>query len=426
MFRSASAACLALCLCARLIFATSPAAADDGGRARFAAGETAFASGDYAAAAVAFAAALQAGVDGPSVIYNLAVAHFRAGDLGAADEYFLLLSDRYPTMRPLSEYNQGLSDNRRGRIAAARQHFLLAYRGAVGDRKLRILASTMLARTEGKERPVNRRWHGAVGLRAGYDDNVALLDERVLPPGSAADSSAIDLFAQIASADVSDRGLRFDAAVYAVRYPDANDFDQAGVDLRIAHEWRLRDLNVTASIGAATSTLGGETFDRRLRGGLEAEWFFADRSRLALAFGAENVSSGSTAFRQVDGERRLASIDYRWRGDVQDWTIGWATEQNDRRGAGVSAARTRWRAGYRYRIEDRYRVGVNLERRKSEFDELLPARREDLVALRAFADWLPSARWLVTVSLTATDNASNDAVFGYERQVAMLGAMWLF
>ena len=84
-----------------LAFATAVSAADQTGEP-FAAGVAAFNAQDYERALTLFQAALDAGVEGPAVHYNIAVASYKLGRYRRAEAEFVLIADRYPAMRGLA------------------------------------------------------------------------------------------------------------------------------------------------------------------------------------------------------------------------------------------------------------------------------------------------------------------------------------
>src|SRR5690606_24689524 len=142
----------------------------------------AFAEGDYAAAAARFDAAKEAGMEGPAVDYNRAVSYYRLGNFAEAERIFRELAAAYPEMRPLAEYNLGLTLMRQARPVEARQAFERAR--AEGDAAVAALADAMLERTAPEEPIAPARkaaWIGLFDFALGYDDNVALVDESSLP-----------------------------------------------------------------------------------------------------------------------------------------------------------------------------------------------------------------------------------------------------
>jgi tetratricopeptide (TPR) repeat protein len=180
--------CLALVIFAALALAqTAGAAAESAASERFAAASRAFAEQDYRRALADFQAALDLGHEGPAVHYNLAVCYYRLGEYVRAEQAFRELAREFPEMRDLAEYNLGLALTRQGREAEARGAFEQARNG--NDERVAALAAAMLERlTAAEVAPRAESWMRLIDLRAGYDDNVALIDAASVPAGRSTES----------------------------------------------------------------------------------------------------------------------------------------------------------------------------------------------------------------------------------------------
>ncbi len=220
-------------------------------------GTAAYSSGDYELALKHFQSARRDGLDGPAVYYNIAVCHFQLGQYPSSGAEFQLIADRYPKMRGLAEYNLGLIARRRDEAKAAVEHFLRAYRLSTEDEKLRILASNRLREIE-PELKTASRWAGAAGMRAGFDDNVALRDETGLPSGVSPDSPILDFFASIKGPYNGVSGFRFEGGFYTVKYLDADEFDQAELYGGVQYDWRIDDWRLKAGVHSSAGTLGDD------------------------------------------------------------------------------------------------------------------------------------------------------------------------
>ena len=223
----------ALLLCSAFAL---PAVADV--PADWASGQQAFAAGDYESALLYFELARDAGQDGVAVHYNIAVCQFKLSRFGEARATFGYIAANYPKMRGLAEYNLGLVERRLGNDAAARQHFITAWDNSGDDETLQSLAAAMLEELAPPEQP---EWYGAVALRVGHDDNVALRDSLGLPAGVTSESPTADLFASLGFNPSGLGELWLDGNVFAVAYPDADDFDQSEFRLGALYTWRPGD-----------------------------------------------------------------------------------------------------------------------------------------------------------------------------------------
>ena len=158
------------------------------------AGKQAFKDGDYQSALVYFESARDGGKSGPAIHYNIAVSQYKIGRYAAAQQTFRTLAKQYPKMRALAEYNIGLAAVHLGARDDAREQFRKAYELSRDDYPLRTLASRQLRELEPDVRTA-ARWTGAMGVRAGYDNNVALLDELGLSTGTTTESALAGTFA---------------------------------------------------------------------------------------------------------------------------------------------------------------------------------------------------------------------------------------
>jgi hypothetical protein len=101
-------------------------------------------------------------------------------------------------------------------------------------------------------------------VRAGYDDNVALLDETVLSAGTTTDSPMAEVFAAFSGPWTGRSGLRVEGSAYLLNYFDADDFDQSEVQGGVFYEWRPRHWRLQLGVQAGTSAIGGDAYDREV------------------------------------------------------------------------------------------------------------------------------------------------------------------
>jgi tetratricopeptide (TPR) repeat protein len=174
-----------------MLLASARIACAQDGSALFAEGERAFAAGEYGDALRSFTAAREAGSTGPSSYYNIGVCQYLLRDYDAAEATFAALAAEFPAMRELAEYNRGLALRADGDLVAARQAFERARASA--DEKIAALAGAQLGELGPLPTASASRWQGYVSGALGYDDNVALVDELLLPSGQSSSSPLTDL-----------------------------------------------------------------------------------------------------------------------------------------------------------------------------------------------------------------------------------------
>jgi tetratricopeptide (TPR) repeat protein len=398
-----------------------PAGAEPAGD--WASGQQAFAAGDFESALVYFELARDAGQDGVAVHYNIAVCQFKLARFDDARTTFGYIAANFPKMRGLAEYNLGLIERRLGNSAAARQHFITAWDLSAGDDTLQSLAAAMLSELEPPERA---EWYGALGLRAGHDDNVALRDSLGLPAGVTAESPMADLFL---SAGINPPGLGdlwFDGSLYAIAYPDADDFDQSEFRLGALYAWRPGDWRLETSLHYVYGTLGGSGFEREIALGARAVRYIGDDGALDLHYRYDDIDEDDPLFAGIAGSRQRLDLRYRWYRDDHTVILRLGVENNDRLDPGVSPTRTRLQADYRYQPSNGWGLEAGLSFRASDYDDLEVARSEDLATISAALTRMVAEVWLFALQYQYSENDSNDPVFSYERNLITLGVLRTF
>src|SRR5688572_19525135 len=279
-----------------MLLASARIACAQDGSALFAEGERAFAAGEYGDALRLFTAAREAGSTGPSSYYNIGVCQYLLRDYDAAAGTFATLAAQFPAMRELAEYNRGLALRAGGDLDAARGAFERAR--ASPDDKVAALANAQLRELGTQSTIVASRWQGYLLGALGYDDNVALVDELLLPSGQASSSEFTDLVG-VLSKNLAAGGLRFDASGYLVRYTDTDEFDQSALRLALASERRLGAWTVAVGPTLGRSTLDGDGFEELLGADL----------RLRRGFGSDVAFDARIVYDDVDaGDARFAYL----------------------------------------------------------------------------------------------------------------------
>ena len=390
-------------------------------------GNAAFERGDFAAALGFFEAARSSGVTGPAVHYNIAVCQYKLERFEDAGESFAYLAREYPRMAGLAEYNLGLVAQRLGNAPEAAEHFLNAYHLSADDETVRVLASNQLAAIQPELRPA-RRWSGAVGARAGYDDNIALRDTADIPLGVTTESPMLDVFASI-SGPYSARpgGLRFEADVYAIRYFEASEFDQDEISAGAVYEWRPGAWRVAAGAYAGAGWLGGDAFDRRIGLGIEGSRSIGNDASANIAYYYDDVSEGDDVFSGIRGKRQLIIARYRWySSDGRRFLARLRHEDNDRDDPGVSPTRTGFYIDYRYLPDTGWGFEAGASYRRSRFSDVELPRTENLASARAALTRYLGRNWILLAEYRYSNNDSSDPTFSYDRNTLTIGGLWTF
>ncbi len=400
--------------CVLMVFARAAVASD--GSALFADGERAFAAGDYHEALRLFTAARKVGSTGPSTYYNIGVCQYRLRDYDAAEATFATLAAEFPAMRPLAEYNRGLALRADGNLAEARVAFDRA-RSSTDD-KLIALANVQLREIGAGQTVADAYWTGYFAAGLGHDDNVALLNEIVVPSSEAASPLAEVL--GVLTWNFGPRPMRFDASAYAVRYPEVGYYDQTAVRLALEAEQRLGQWTLIAGPTLGRSTLDGEAYEERIGADLRA------RRRVGMDFIFEaravydDADAAAASFAYLDGSRRLLRLSMQHTGAVRI-RAAYDLERHSRADPGVSPSRQRMSVVYQRAISQPWVLDATLAHRTSRYRGAIAPRDERLLELALGARRELLNNWMIGVEYRWFDNDSTVDEFVYGGQRIAVG-----
>lgn len=388
-------------------------------------GKVAFQAGDYTSALVYFEAARDAGLTGPAVYYNIAVSQFKLGEYAAARQTFVLTARRFPKMRGISEYNLGLIARRLENTGEAREYFLRAYELSPENRTIRVLASRRLRELVPEVRTASR-WTGAFGVRAGYDDNIALRDELGLPVGAITESPTASAFASFSGPWNGDSGFRLEGSAYLIRYTDADAYDQSEFRGGVFYEWLPADWRLQFGVQASAGALGGDAFDRKTGARARAVRYINRDSAVDLRYTYEDINEANSLFAGIAGSRQRFDARYRWYRDAHRIQLRFLVETNDRLDPGVSPTRNRFAMNYGYQPERGFGLEAGVELRNSNYKDVVTPREEDLTTLRGALTYMFRGNWLVRFEYRNASNDSTDDTYSYDRSQFSLGALKYF
>jgi hypothetical protein len=427
-------------LAAGLLLACSALASEAPARQAFDAGVQSFQAGELADALTHFETSEAMGLDTPQLHYNLGVARYRLGRLVEAETAFLRLTLE-PGWRSLAWYNLGLTAEARGESALARERYRMAADLAEDDRLLG-LARAKLRSLEPRAAPVAfvRQWFGYGAVAAGYDDNVALTDDRTDLAASGED----DYFAEVlgvARRQVSgtrDRGWGVELGGYLRQYQDLDDFSFASLTAgmfhhRLAGHWLLQ-----AGGRAELLRAGGDAFTNNVLVRMSGYRVLTGGLGVGLRQDARYVD-GAGGYDYLTGWQARTTAELVWRGGAATWRGGAQFEINDRddlrRGAEFySHSPQRWLGFTEWEVRpaERLAARIRAELRRSDFADPnveiesdgstgRRTRSEDRVDLRARLAWGPEVSWRVFGEYQFTRNDANIRRFEYDNQRVLVG-----
>ncbi|MGH8223737.1 MAG: hypothetical protein ACREQZ_12270, partial [Woeseiaceae bacterium] len=262
--------------------------------------------------------------------------------------------------------------------------------------------------------------------RAGYDDNIALLDEAGLPAGTTTDSPMVDVFGSFRGALSSRSGFRVEGSAYLLKYLDASDFDQSEFRGDAFYEWKPSDWRIQLGVHAGTGMLAGDAFDRKVGAQARVVRYVGDSSTIDVHYTYDDVSEADAVFAGIAGSRQQFDARYRWYGDGHRVQLRYWVETNDRLDPGVSPERNRIAFDYRYQPESGLGYEAGVDFRRSDYDEVATPRQEDLLTLRAALSYTFGNDWLFLVEYRHADNDSTDATYAFDRGQFTFGALKYF
>lgn len=401
----------------------------------FAAATQAFHKADYAQALTLFLHAREAGMNTPTLHYNLGVTYYRLHRYTEAEsEFRLLLSDR--ANAPVANYNLGLIALQRGQRDQARAYFTRT-RDADAPPQLRNLAVAALARMT--EAPATPRVQGVVSLSAGYDDNVALTPEADLTGVSnRGDSFAEALVAaRVQLSGTADDGVRLDAGGLLRSYQDLNRYNLQAGRVGLSRLMPLDDWAGLAGVSLDTIYLDGQRFQNVGTLTLQATRPLAQGQRLQLRYRASRIDGGSN-YDYVTGWRHRLGAELFIPWQRQQWLLGYELELNNRRdlqqGGEFFSQSPRRHAVYaelRVPVSTRLSVNARATYLRSDYSgtDVHPegaalqtgARKDNQWQTSLQANYRLDPHWQAFARYTHTNNDSNFGSLSYRRNEAQAG-----
>jgi thioredoxin-like negative regulator of GroEL len=375
----------------------------------FAEATAAFEAGDFSRARALFDQALEAGLEGPAIHFNIGAAAFRAGDLPRAERAFREVA-RSPSMAALAHYNLGLVALDRRDEREAREWFerTLHQQNPSHDRLMSLAARRL------EELPQARRtgaWSYYARGGAGYDDNIALRSDSVESSASGDEDSYAEL---TVSGNYAFGAWRLDAGAGMIEYTELDDFSQTSLHLGGARSFRLDDWSFELATHASQLSFGGEVFERNVTAGaLATRWFYGG-SRLRARLRAASVD-GNGLFSGVAGDRTELGLYYdkAWR----SWYFGAHTraERNDSEDLIFASSWIQLGAEARYTLSPMWGFAMSAAVRRTTRPALsaaTPERNDNRLALLAS---VTRTLWKHAQLLVRYEHESNDSpVAGYD------------
>lgn len=401
----------------------------------FAAATQAFHSADYSQALKLFTRARDAGMDTPTVHYNLGVTYYRLQRYAEAESEFQLLRSDSATA-PVANYNLGLVALQRGQKDAARDYFRQV-RDADTTPQLHALAEAALVRLDGAH--AKSRVQGVVSLSGGYDDNVAVTPEAdISGVTNRGDSFAEALAAaRVQLSGTAEDGLRLDAGGLLRSYQDLSSYNLQAGRIGLTRLMPLDDWAGLVGMSLDTAYLDGQRFQTLGTLTLQATRPLVQARQLQLRYRASRVGGGN-GYEYLSGWRHRLGAEMAFAGQRQQWLLGYELELNDRKDLhqggeffSQSPRRNTLYAEVRVPMTTRLKLNARTEYRRSDYSGAdvridgsgtqRAARNDTQWQTAVQANYRLDARWQAFARYTHTNNDSNFSSLSYQRNEAQAG-----
>ncbi len=336
---------LAVCVCVLLFNMPIASDAATAGTANqyFDDGVRAAQQQQYKAALKAFENARQAGLDTPELDYNVAVVYYQLGKYEHALDRFQRLTDD-PQYAAVAYYNLGLISLKQGDVAGAKKHLTTAHDLAADEnlKALSLLALQRIGEKPAEQSPFSE-WAGLVSIDAGYDDNVALIDEDLDQSNGIGDAN-LEVFAtanRMLWGSV-ENGVHFDGNVDVLKQQSESDYDYSQWHLALSHEGIFNRWETRVRTGIDRTRFGNADFQQLLSLELRTERAIGASTGIEVRYKYVDIDDRSPGgeYNYLEGNRQQLRLRLKdlW-GDVS-LKFSYELQYNDRNDLSYSVADT--------------------------------------------------------------------------------------
>ncbi|MFP3983751.1 MAG: tetratricopeptide repeat protein [Desulfurivibrionaceae bacterium] len=316
-----------------LLAVTVSAAEQDPGLSRYRQGIEMFRSGDYRQALDHFEAARQEGREGPTLIYNLGVSHYKLEQFGEAEDLFEELVEQYPEWQDLGRYNLGRIAMQRGDDEKAAEFFRLVRRTSSNEKLVHLAGeglTTLNVPLETTRGPVEKKYFTLLSLSYGFDDNVIAFPDQLQTSSSQGEDTFLEFlgYGQYYISGNRDDGVRLHGFAYSKQYDDLDAYDNNIFSAGVSRDKRYAPWQVEYGADLGYTEVDGDELTTRLKG----------RLKLGRTLGPQEYTvryqpiyhDAGSDYSQLDGWQHR--LDLRWRYGVSYglWTLRYRLDYNDR------------------------------------------------------------------------------------------------
>ncbi len=400
-------------------------------------GKESLRNNDFNKAVDSFRAAEQNGLQTSALYYNLGVALYKSGQYEDAKQSFLTALNEAEDPG-LIYYNLGLTSIRLQQEAEAKTWFEKTATISQ-DEQLTTLANTMIARISGEisntQETTNKPWEIEADLRLVHDDNITLENTELAQSSNLSDIY-YDFYGSVKYQINGDskNGYWVRADISSTSYQDYSQYDYDQYDLNLFLDKRYQDVAIRAGVKYSRSQLDKVDYMEIYRGRIQGKLYHSDDQTLRLRYELNRYHELTPSYAYLAGTRNKLKLDNTWKRDKRRYRLGIELEYNDRNDyrlgnnfTSYSATREKIYASFSHRFGSHWKIRTNVDYRFSKYNDasiingVTDATREDDRFQWKLGGDYEINHVITTIEYKFSDNDSNIASKGYERNLITLG-----
>ena len=393
----------------------------------FNAGIDAFQQNQYSQALEFFLKAKSDGLDNAQLNYNLASVYYKLEQYPLSRRYFkTLLSD--PALAFQAQYSLALIEHKTGNKDGAIELFEKSIELTKEPRLIALVKRQIDTLSGGKiKKPMN--WFIYLSPAYGYDSNIANT-----PSSNPTDLSGSFLqaliYSEIELYTQSKNSLHLLFTHLSKNYQDNSDFNLSTSILGTEYRTWFRGWNLDYGLDIGRSSFGGDDYLSRETIKISSKRQVTSNRELRLALRLENISSLSSQYDFLDGDRTEIKTQYRVKQHHREYRFIYQLEHNDRRDTDTqNFSPTRHLIGLEYRnsFAGRFKAGVKLDYRDSQYEPTdAQTRRDKRTRFGVNGDYPLGSNWTAKLEILLTRNQSSIEASEYRSHITTLSLYTLF
>jgi len=287
---------------------------------------------------------------------------------------------------------------------------------------------------------VASEWSGIVSANIGHDDNVTLADDSNVVASDLKDNfiDILGVAGRYLTGD-KDNGVRFTGVLYNREYDTDDNFNFLLVSGGLEYHKKLGDWH--GRFGAKYDYLefGGDPYESIWTLSAEGRHKFTKNTELRLRYRYSDITSESSQFDNLEGDRHRARAEYRIKHGGNRYRLSYIFETNDRKDRSTttsfrssSPVRHTIRANAKIPLNGKWGTEFDVQYRDSRYKDdnvssgVSTRRNDNRFKAKAELNYQINKKTGVLIDYTYTDNESNISSFDYDRNEVSVGVNYLF